>query len=168
MGFSARRVLTAETLRGCVFKFLRRARSGEGQDYVHERIDEGKVLKVKARNFELDALVVLVFQPGVWEVQRLRVKKHQPPQGLLHVTWTYFAHSWVLGDRDTRTTSRLCPSIPFAKTVSTWPNVAGTCKRGSRYWDGWMTTHRFPSCRSTPSSSLAELTFGSPYAVRPV
>ena len=41
--------------------------------------DEGEVLKVTARNFELNALVALAFQPGVWEVQRLRITMHQSP-----------------------------------------------------------------------------------------
>ena len=41
--------------------------------------DEGEVLKVTARNFELNALVALAFQPGVWEVQRLRITTHQSP-----------------------------------------------------------------------------------------
>ena len=41
--------------------------------------DEGEVLKVTACNFELNALVALAFQPGVWEVQRLRITTHQSP-----------------------------------------------------------------------------------------
>ena len=43
--------------------------------------DEGEVLKVTACSFELNALVVLAFWLGVWEVQRLRITMYQSPQG---------------------------------------------------------------------------------------